>query len=444
MCGVFSFLKAAIFLLQFTSMKITHSTLTNGLRTIFVNVPDAPTVTVLTLIAAGSRREKPEEHGLAHFLEHMCFKGTTTRAKAIDIARELENLGAENNAFTGKGYTGYYAKAAAKHAPKLLDVIADLYLNPLFPEDEIEKEKGVIVEEINMYDDMPKSVVDDVYNVTMFGDTPAGRTIIGTKESVRSFTRDQIITFRKRNYHAGSTIVVVSGAFDTAVMKKEIAKRFASVPKGKLVKEPAFGLAAANVAVASKEKPSEQTHLIIGVPSVSLHAKDDAPLRVLATILGGGMSSRLFQRLREELGLCYYIYANQDAHETYGDFSIGAGIPHGKEADVIREVRAVLADMKTTLVSESELSIAKNYMAGNFLMGLEASDDLAFYFGLRAAHNLPAALPASRVRELQLVTAPDVRRVAKKLFDSTKFRAALVTPHADQKALAELLTAPLQ
>lgn len=427
-------------MVQSLRMKLTQTTLNNGLRTILVNIPDAPTVTVLTLIAAGSRREKQEEHGLAHFLEHMCFKGTASRPRAIDIARELEGLGAQSNAFTGKGYTGYYAKAAPKHALALLDVISDLYLHPTFPEEEIEKEKGVIVEEINMYDDMPKSVVDDLYNEMMYGaDTAPGRTIIGTKGSVRSFKRDDFVRFRDRNYSAGSTIVVVAGSFDAAVMKKEIAKRFSGVKEGSLKNEPAYKFASGNP-LAIKEKKSEQTHLILGLPSFSLHSAIDPAARVLGTVLGGGMSSRLFQRLREELGLCYYVYASNDAHDTYGDFSIGAGIPHGREADTIREVKAILEETTHTLIPKDELTIAKNYFVGNFVMGVESSDDVAFYYGMRAAHGLPMETPEKRAKAISSVPAEEVQAAAKKIFKKGALRAALVTPHADRQKLLGILS----
>jgi predicted Zn-dependent peptidase len=422
-------------------MKISHSTLKNGLQTVLVHIPDAPTVTVLVLVAAGSRRETPAEHGLAHFLEHMCFKGTVNRPKAIDISRELEGLGAQNNAFTGKGYTGYYAKAAAKHAHAIVDVIADLYLNPTLPEDEIEREKGVIVEEINMYNDMPRSVAEDLYNTVLFGEkTPAGRTIIGTKESVRSFTRADVARFRSRMYRAGATTVVVAGSFEPAQMRTQITRSFSAVPAGVLPKEKRHSPETTQPPMGIVERASEQTHLIIGVPSYALFDERDESARVLATVLGGGMSSRLFQRIREELGLCYYIYASQDAQTTYGDFSISAGIPHGKEIDTIREIRTITDSVMHTPIPADELMIAKNYLAGNFLMGVESTDDVAFYYGARALNGLPLITPTKRAKAIMEVTEESVRRVAKQLFSGARFRGAIVTPRANQDALTQVLT----
>jgi predicted Zn-dependent peptidase len=214
-------------------MKFKKKVLPNGLKMIAVPMADNPTVTVLVLVETGSKYESKDKNGLSHFLEHMCFKGTATRPNTSDLSKELDGLGCQYNAFTGQEFTGYYAKGKAGDFSKLLDVVSDLYLNPLFKEEEIEKEKGVIVDEINMYDDMPMQKVGETWMKLLYGDTPAGWSIAGPRDVVRGMKREDFVAYRKAHYVASATTVVVSGNIDAVDAFKDIAKKFKGISDGK-------------------------------------------------------------------------------------------------------------------------------------------------------------------------------------------------------------------
>jgi predicted Zn-dependent peptidase len=420
-------------------MRPIHKTLQNGLRVVLVPMQDNPAVTAMVLVAAGSEHETPAQHGLAHFLEHMCFKGTTRRPGSLHITRELEGMGARTNAFTGRQMTGYYAKAQSRHLPKILDIIADLYLDPLLPEAEIEKEKGVIIEEINMYDDMPQYRVDEVFDALLYGDTVQGKPIIGTKDSVRSFTRDDLIAFRSKHYNVESSVVVIAGAFDPKETMQTIRALFASVPTGGHPKHNKVAVHTPASPVAIEFKKSEQTHVMLGVKALPLGHRHELTQNLLASVLGGGMSSRLFTRLREEMGACYYVHAHAGSYAQYGTCAIAAGVPAARIVEVVAVLREELERMKDELVTDQELKIAKNIATSSLVLGLETSNALANYYGGQAIMRLPHKTPHVLAKELRAVSAADIRTLARKLFAPEALRLALVGPVKKQEELERLL-----
>src|SRR3989344_8009130 len=214
-------------------MNYKKKVLKNGLRVIAVPMKASPSVTVMSLIEAGSKYENKQNNGISHFLEHMCFKGTEKRLKAIDISREFDAMGAQNNAFTSQEVTGYWAKASNKHADQILDIISDMYLHPTFPASDLETEKGVIVEEINMYEDLPQSLVHEVFDGLLYGDQPAGWSVAGTKENVRGFRRDDFINYRKNHYVSSATTIVIAGDIDDGDVFKKVEKAFEGMPTSK-------------------------------------------------------------------------------------------------------------------------------------------------------------------------------------------------------------------
>lgn len=414
-------------------------TLPNGLRVLLVNKDDSLTTTALVLVAAGCEHEKDHEYGIAHFLEHMCFKGTEKRPTPLSITRELEGLGAETNAFTSRRYTGYYAKAQKKHTKKILDVVADVYLNSTLPEGEIEKEKGVIVEEINMREDTPQILADRYFDEILFGvDTPEGHQILGTKESVRSFTRDDFVAFRERNYHADTTVVVIAGSFDEKEVLKMVEERFGEVSKGVEHKnhKPKF---TPGPHIAHKKRDSEQTHIVLGVPAFGKNHKDLPTLGVLAMILGGGMSSRLFHKLREELGACYYVYASPNIFDHYGSFTIHAGIPNDRVEEVVGVLNEELQRIGREEVTDEEFRVGRNYREGLMIMNLESAEDLGHYYGSQVVSNLPLTTPKEKLKEMNAVTKKQVQKLAKKLFHPDRFVLAYVGPSQNTKRLKQLL-----
>jgi len=421
-------------------MKPKRKVLKNGLRTLLIPLRDTQAVTVMVLVGSGAEHEKPNEHGIAHFLEHMCFKGPEKRPNSIDITRELESLGAQTNAMTSRRYTGYYAKALSKHTHKVLDVVADLYLNPVFPVAELEKEKGVVIEEINMYDDMPQALVELLFEDTLYGKGSIhGHSILGTKGHITSFTQADLKAFRKRNYTAENTVVIVSGDFDEKNVSKDIEALFADIPQG-AVRGIKKAKPSKGPTVALHTKKSEQTHLVLGVPAFGKSHKDVYALNMLTTVLGGSMSSRLFRKLREEMGVCYYVGAHPNTYVDYGSLTIHAGVPKDRLDEVVREIHAELQRLTIELVPDDELTLAKNYVTGGVVLGLESSHALAQYYGKQEVVGLPLATPTELLAQYKKVTAGDIRRVAKKLFSKEHYTLALVGPVKDTQKYRRILS----
>lgn len=421
-------------------MKFTKKVLKNGLRVITVPMPDNLAVTVLVMVEAGAAYEQKEINGISHFLEHMVFKGTPRRPKASDIVRELDSVGADYNAFTGDEYTGYYAKAAAKHLDKALDIISDMYLNPLFPEDEIKKEKGVIIEEIRMYKDRPDREVHKALGALMYGDQPAGWTVLGPEENIQSFNRDHFIEYRKKHYVASATVVVVAGKINEKEVVKKVEKLFATIPTGKKHKKVKTKEAQVAPQVKVIHKDTGQTHVAIGMRTFSLFDKQIPAMKVLSVILGGGMSSRLFAKMRDELGICYYVRAGHSAQSDFGLFCISAGVDTTRVDLGITTILEEVNRLKTELVSDEELKKAMDYMAGGMVLGLETSDDRADYVANHELFKKEIKKPEQILKEIQKVTAEDVRKLARKYFVDKNLNMAIIGPYKEAERFQKILT----
>lgn len=413
-------------------MNIIQKTLSNGLRVIFVPQPDVATVTAMTLFATGSNKETLQQNGLSHFLEHVCFKATKTRPNAKMINEAFEEIGAITNAFTSDEYTGYYAKSHSQHATKIIELVADVVCNATFPEAELEKEKGVIVEEINMYEDMPQAKVLELLSAALYGDTAAGRAIIGTKDSVRAFTRDDVVAYKSQYYVAENAVLAIVGSYDEAVVLEKIEQVFSALPKGLRDENREVVFDQTTLPVVSAEKPIDQTHIAIGFPSVAIGSPEAPALTLLANILGGGMSSRLFHHLREELGVAYYVRAEQDSHSTYGEFVITAGIDTTRVPEVLSAIAAVLKEIRTTVVPEKELIKAKEFSIGMLGMGLETTDMLAGYCSTQLLLTGDIKTPDMVAAEYRAVTIEDILRVAQSVLDVSATRIAVVGPSGVQ------------
>lgn len=420
-------------------MKFKKKILPNGLRMLSVPMADNPTVTVLVLVETGSKYESKEKNGISHFLEHMCFKGTTTRPNTSDLSKELDALGCEFNAFTGQEFTGYYAKGKATDFSKLIDIISDLYLNPLLKEDEIEKEKGVIVDEINMYDDMPMQKVHEVWMSLLYGDQPAGWAITGPRDVVRSMSRKDFVAYRKAHYTASATTVIVSGNVDTRRVFKEIAKNFKGIVVGKKSGKKKTLDTQNTPQIALRHKETDQTHFILGVRSFPIYDKRNPIFSVLGGVLGSGMSSRLFRKIRDEMGVGYYVRAGNSSSTDSGYFAVSAGVANDRLSEVIRAVMNELSDLKNKLVPDDELAKVKEHIIGMMYLGLESSDDLAEFYGTQEIMRREMRTPKEREKIIRAVTAEDIRKMAKKIFVEKNLNLALIGPTKDSASLKTLL-----
>jgi predicted Zn-dependent peptidase len=419
--------------------KPTIKKLKNGMKVLLVPMPDQRTATVLVLVETGSKYEAKEKNGISHFLEHMCFKGTTNRPNQLVISRELDSMGAEYNAFTGHEYTGYYAKVAAGNLPNALDLIADVYCNSLFKEEDIEQEKGAIVGEIDMYEDMPMRKVGDLFMSLLYGDQPAGWEIAGPKELVTTFTRADFLAYRAMHYVPSATTVVVAGKFNATKVNALIKKHFAELKKSKKYSKLPIDDGQSKPKILIKNKESDQTHLIVGVRTFPLLHKSYPVLGVMAAVLGGGMSSRLFQKVRTEMGLGYYVRAANDSFTDHGTFAASAGVVNERAPEAVAAILAEFKRLKTDLIPAVELQKAKDMMSGRLMLGLESSDEIAEFFGFQEILRKKLSTPEDIVVRMNKVTAKDIQRVACEIFVPEHLNLALIGPWADDSAFRSLL-----
>ena len=421
-------------------MKFNKTTLSNGLKIVTIPMEDNPAVTVLVTVETGSKYEKKETSGLSHFLEHMVFKGSKKRPTAMDISRELDSLGAQYNAFTSQEYTGYYAKVSKEKIDTALDIVSDIYLHPLFDGKEIEKEKGVIVEEIRMYQDSPHRHVNDLFMNLVYGDQPAGWNIAGNESTVKSFKREDFVKYLSEHYVAEATTVVVSGTFDEIDTIKKIEKAFANISKDKKNTKLSVKEEQNKPQTFLKFKETEQAHLILGVRSFDAKSEYDPVLSVLSTLLGGGMSSRLFQKLREEMGVGYYIRASHDAYTDHGIFSISTGIDTTRIDEVIKVLLNECKKIVNEEITEQELNKVKDYIAGSFVLGLETSDSRAEYCAINQILKGKIDSPQQEIEKIKKVTVSDIKEIAKKIFVDEKLNLAIIGPYKDKERFENILT----
>ncbi len=421
-------------------MKFKKSTLPNGLRVITVPLKDSLSTTAMVLVETGSNYEKQAENGLSHFLEHMVFKGTKNRPTSQEIARELDSIGAYNNAFTSNEVTGYFAKAENKHFPKILNLLADMYLHPLLPEKDLEIERGVILEEIEMYEDRPQAQVGELAMKLLYGETPAGRPIIGPRENIKKFQRKDFVKYRELHYTAEKTFVVVSGNVSHQQVLREVKKNFRTIPVGKRAGKPVVKEKQKAPALLVKKKKSNQAHLIFAFHAFPANDKRLRALSVLDTVLGGGMSSRLFHKMREEMGACYYVKAEHEALTDHGIFSISTGINVSRTVEVTRAILAECRRLRDELVSETELEKAKEYLVGQLFRSVETGDGLAGFYGLEEVVTGKLQTPLELEKELRQVTAKQIQQVAREIFREEKLNLAIVGQISSEKALRKALT----
>ena len=404
----------------------------NGLRLLLIPQPSSLATTVLVLVAAGSKYETKEINGLSHFLEHMVFSGTQKRPHLIDISSELDSLGSKYNAFTSHEYTGYFAKAQNKHFDHLLEIIADMYLNSRFDPEEIEKERGPIIEEINMYEDMPMRNVQDIFMKLVYGDQPAGWSIAGTKDNIRKLERDDFLKYRREHYVAEATVVLVAGGFDYKGIEDKVKNIFSGIHHGNKAPKIAVKESQKKPAYLVSHKDSDQTHLILGFRAFDIFDQRRFTLQVLATLLGGGMSSRLFQKIRTELGAAYYVTAEADLYTDHGLFAMSAGIAHDKIEIVVKTALAEFVKFKEKAVKTKELQRAKDYLIGHLFLSLESSDELAGFYGGQEILGTDISTPEILAKNIQAVTAAEIQSLADFLFQNEKLNMALIGPFKDK------------
>ncbi len=418
----------------------TKTTLPNGLRVVTAPQPQSQSVAVMVMVAAGSRYETRPTSGIAHFAEHMFFKGTENRPTAKDISAEVDGIGGEFNAFTGKEYTGYYIKCAAEHRQLALDVLADQLLRSKFDPEEVEREKGVIIEELNMYVDTPRDHVDSVYDHLLFGDQPLGWDIIGTKETIRNASRQTFLDYLDAWYTPRRLVVGAAGAVDDG-FADEVAAQFGHLvdrPTGEPAADDSVQTAAR---VSLDTRDSDQAHLRLGVRGIQTTHPDRYVMQVLGAILGGGMSSRLFTEVRERNGLAYYVFAHHAAYHDTGTLFSQAGVDTDRidlaVTTILKEFRAMAA----APVADDELRRVKNYLKGRTVLSLEDSRGLISFGLRREVLENQLVEPQEVLDGVEAVTAADIQRLAEQIMVTDGLNFSLVGPFDSEERFLDLLAA---
>jgi predicted Zn-dependent peptidase len=413
-------------------------TLSNGLTVLFVETNTFPSFTAMLLVGAGSRYENEKNNGIAHFFEHMAFKGTNKYPNSLAIASTVEGLGGVFNAFTDKDHTGYWIKAPTRHYETVIDVISDMILNPLLESEEIEREKGVIIEEMNLYEDTPYRKVGDLFEELLYAGSPLGFEIIGTRETVSSFDRKTFTDYIGDLYTPSNAVLIVAGGFKGTPYEKTyldiLEGRFGTWKRGepttftKVVEEQSRPL------MRVKHKKTEQAHFCLGFRTFPFFDRRRYVLSVLSAILGGGMSSRLFIEVRERRGLCYYISTAREFYQDVGNIVTQAGVTNSAEKvnEAVKVTLEQYASMANAAIPADELQRAKEMIKGRLVLSLEDSHSIASFVGTRQLLEKKQTTPEEIAAEIDSVTAEQIAALAKEFFTPQNLNFAIVGPFAEE------------
>lgn len=407
--------------------------LSNGLRLVTIPLHDTKAITVFVLVKVGSRYETRAINGASHFLEHLMFKGTKQRPSPLAITKLLDGVGASYNAFTSKDVTGYYVKINAERTELALDVLADITSHSLFRPAEINRERGVIAEEIKMYDENPVLSIEDLHDEVLFGrHHPLGWSVLGPRAVIDHISRAALLRYKDRYYHAGNIWVVAAGRLPEH-MSALVKKYFSGFPARRAATPFARYRPAAGPIVRLQHRATEQVQLALGMLGLRYQDPKLPALSVLSNILGGTMSSRLFVQIREKRGLAYSVQASVSPYEDTGAVTISAGLDKDKAQAALRVILQELQKFRTAPVTAAELRRAKEYLRGRAILDLEDSSALAGWYGRRALFGKTIQDPSTALKKIAAVTAADVQAVANKLFRPARYRLALIGPFRDER-----------
>ena len=415
------------------------TTLKNGLRIITVRQTETQAAAVFVLVKTGSKFETKEISGISHFLEHMYFKGTEKMKRPRDVAEKLDKVGGSFNAFTGEECTGYYAKVDSAHFDIALEWVSDIFLNSKIPASEIEKERGVIIEELNMYKENPIMHIDQVWKEVLYGDQPAGWDVGGTKESVMAIKRPQILKYIKNAYKPSNTVVCVAGNFDEADVIKKIDNYFSVMESGKPISKVPVSEEQTTPQIRICNRKISQTNMVVGFRTCSIFDDKHYALNVISAFLGGMMSSRLFEQIREKMGAAYYIRSSSDNDTDTGYLSVSSGVENGKLFLVIESILKEFRKLKKQKVSEEELRKAKDYIKGKMILGLEGSDSKASYYGGQELMTDTIRTPEEVMAKIEAVTSEDILEIANEFFVNEKLNLAILGPFKDKEEFKNIL-----
>jgi predicted Zn-dependent peptidase len=403
---------------------LRRTVLPNGLIVLTERMEHLRSVAMGVWIKSGSRCEAAEVNGISHFVEHMVFKGTRSRT-SLNIAREMDSIGGNLDAFTGKETICFNVKSLADHVPIALDVLADLVLNPVFASTEIERERGVILEEIKIDEDNPDVLVHELFTQNFWKDHPLGKPILGTTKTVGRLDQQKLFDYHTASFRGGNMVFSAAGDLEHDAFVEAVSKKFTGLPPGEAVHEMQAPLASARIILQNK-KSLEQVQLCMGVPAPKITDDNRFATLILNTVLGSGMSSRLFQTIREERGLAYAIYSDLSPYSDTGSLCVYAGTSANKALDVIDLVLAEFRNLKEVPLSDEELTRAKDQLKGNILMGLESSNSRMANLARQEMYFHQFFTADEIIARIDTVTAEHVQGMAQKLFVSDRIAVTLL------------------
>lgn len=418
---------------------LNKTILPNGLRVVTKKLEGTAAVTVLIFVAAGSRYENKKNNGIAHFLEHMFFKGGEKYKNTKEVSGTIDGIGGDFNAFTGKEYVGYYVKVAREKMDTAIDVLSDMMMHATFDPSEIDKERGVILEELNMYQDTPMYQVGWDFEALLFGDQPLGWDQIGTKDLIRTVTRDDFKKYQMDLYTPDNVVITVTGNIEHDDIVEKAKKMF-PFKEGKRAYDP---LPVEVVGNAKKvhvvNKKTEQAHIVCGFEGYHNDHPDKYAKKLLAVILGGNMSSRMFLHVREQKGLSYYIRTQTDFYKDTGAISTSAGVDVNRIKLAVEAIIEEYKNITNSDVPPEELQKAKDYLKGKMTLKLEDTEEYAYLLAQQELLQNEIKTLEEIFAKIDAVTAPDIRRVACDLFKEDKLRLALIGPSEDPKEFEKIL-----
>jgi len=409
----------------------TKKILKNGLTLLTVPVETASSVTMSIFAKVGSRYEERRINGLSHFLEHLHFKGTKKYPTAKRLSETVDSIGGEFNANTGKEHTQYFIRAAYEHLPLVFEVLTDMLQNPLFDEREMEREKGVIIEEINMYKDNPQIHVESLFEETLWPNQPLGRDIAGTADVIRAVTKQDILDYRQKFYQPSNMIIAVAGNFHQKQLEDLVEEHWAHVPSKKHGSYKPIVEKQNGPRLSVENKVTEQAHMIVGFCGYPYKHKNNYALRILSTVLGGGMSSRMFLRIRERMGLAYYVSTSFNNYLDTGDFFVQSGLKVASAPKALEMILEELRKVRDEGITTKELKKAQEYLKGKIALALEDSHEkLEWYLG-QEAFNGQIRTVREAFEKLDRVTIAEVERVAHELIRNDHLNMAIIGPFKD-------------
>ncbi len=416
--------------------------LQNGLRVITIPMPSFESATVLVMVGAGSRYETKKNNGISHFLEHMAFKGTEKRPSALDISNLIDGIGGEFNAFTGKETTGYYIKSAVNHVELCLDVLSDMLQNSKLDQKEVDKERGVILEEINLYEDTPSRKIGDIYESLLYGDTPMGWDIAGEKDVIKAINREDFVSYMQSLYSAHNITVVVAGGIDSAKTEELAEKYFGQMKRFDILRYDKVVEKQEKPKVLVRQKQTEQVHIAIGFRTIPINNPDKYALSVLSAILGGGMSSRLFHEVREKRGLAYYVRTSSEQYQDVGNLVSTAGLDPKRLEEGIKVIVEEYSKISNgqAKISKQELTKAKEFLKGHFVLELEDSRAVAGFYSTQELLEDEILNPDQIMDKIGGITIEDLEKVAQKYFKNSTLNLAIIGNFDDRQRFEKLLT----